>query len=185
MMTFTTDLQTLLPQLSPWLSETEAAHALTYQHPARQQQYQGGRALLRQLVCETHGYAPEQVHIRRQPNGAPLLQIAGVSWFCSISHTANAVAVAASPTQPLGIDIEQLKPRRRQDAIIKQYQNGFFVDIGPNDLEGFYQRWTLAEAVTKLEQGLLLKTLRRDPSNYLKKAEFQHQDHCLTCLYRP
>ncbi|MDX1706738.1 hypothetical protein [Pseudidiomarina sp.] len=185
MMTFTTDLQALLPQLSPWLSETEAAHALTYQHPARQQQYQGGRALLRRLVCETHGYPPEQVHISRQPNGAPLLQVDGANWYCSISHTANAVAVAAHPSQPLGIDIEQLKPRRRQDAIIAQYQNGFFAGIDPEDLEGFYQRWTLAEAVTKLEQGLLLKTLRRDPSDYLKKAEFQRQDHCLTCLYRP
>lgn len=185
MMTFTTDLQTLLPQLSPWLSETEAAHALTYQHPARQQQYQGGRALLRRLVCETHGYTPEQVRISRQPNGAPLLQVDGTSWYCSISHTANAVAVAASPTQPLGIDIEQLKPRRRQHAIIAQYQNGFFADIGFNDLEGFYQRWTLAEAVTKHEQGLLLKTLRRDPAEYLGKAGFHRKDHCLTCLYRP
>lgn len=180
---YSTDFDTLLPALDAWVTEAERQAAQTYRQIPRQQQFLAGRGLLRWLVCQTWHCAAGAVAITRQENGAPLLTVGGQPWQCSISHTKGAVLVAASPEYVVGVDVERIKPRKRLVDLVNQYQNGFFTNVDANDWEQFYQRWTLAEAVTKAEQGLLLATLKRTVQDYaLHAAHSVVGDYMLCCF---
>src|SRR5690554_4794361 len=159
--TYSTDFNTLLPALDAWVTEAERQVAQTYKQVPRQQQFLAGRGLLRWLVCNTWHCAAGAVTITRQANGAPLLSVGGQHWQCSISHTKGAALVAASPAYMVGVDIEKVKPRKRLAELVANYQDGFFSDMSAAHWQLFFKRWTLAEAVTKAEQGLLLQTLKR------------------------
>lgn len=151
--------------------------------PQRQQQFLAGRALLRWLCCQQLQVAPEQVEIVRQANGAPQLTVAGQHYSCSISHKDQAILVAIAAEGALGLDIEKIQLRKRQAQLIAQFADGFMHGIQPDDLAGFYQRWTLAEAVTKAEQGKLLATLHRQHSAYVAKSHHIVVADWLMCVY--
>jgi|SRR5690554_406946 len=181
--TYSTDFNTLLPALDAWVTEAERQVAQTYRQVPRQQQFLAGRGLLRWLVCETWHCAAGAVTITRQANGAPALTVGGQLWQCSISHTKGAVLVAASPEYVVGVDIERIKPRKRLADLVNQYRNGFFADVNADNWEQFYQRWTLAEAVTKAEQGLLLATLKRPVEDYAEHATHTIAGDYVLCCY--
>ncbi|CUA87376.1 4'-phosphopantetheinyl transferase family protein [Pseudidiomarina woesei] len=180
---YSTDFDTLLPALEAWVTQAEREAAQIYRQLPRQQQYLAGRGLLRRLVCETWHCAAGAVSITRQENGAPLLTVGGNVWQCSISHTKGAVLVAASPEFVVGVDVELIKPRKRLADLVSQYQHGFFADVNAENWSQFYQRWTLAEAVTKAEQGLLLNTLKRPVANYGQQAVHQCEQQFMFCCY--
>ena len=183
---YSTDFDTLLPALEAWVTQAEREAAQTYRQQPRQQQFLAGRGLLRWLVCETWHCAAGAVTITRQANGAPQLHVGGQRWQCSISHTKGAALVAASPAYVVGVDIERIKARKRLADLVHQYQQGFFTDVNPANWPQFYQRWTLAEAVTKAEQGLLLDTLKRPVADYAAHAvNHQHNDDYMLCCYTP
>lgn len=182
---FSTDFDTLLPALEAWVTEAEQEAAQAYRQGPRQQQFLAGRGLLRWLVCHTWHCAAGAVSITRQANGAPLLSVGGQHWQCSISHTKGAVLVAASPEYVVGVDIESIQPRKRLAELVANYQDGFFSDMSAEHWHLFFQRWTLAEAVTKAEQGLLLQTLKRPVADYELAATHQQQDDFMLCCYAP
>lgn len=180
---YSTDFDTLLPALEAWVTQAEREAAHTYRQLPRQQQYLAGRGLLRRLVCQTWHCAAGAVAITRQENGAPLLTVGGQAWQCSISHTKGAVLVAASPEFVMGVDVELIKPRKRLAELVKQYQHGFFADVDATNWPQFYQRWTLAEAVTKAEQGLLLNTLKRPVVDYGEQSVHHTEQQFILCCY--
>ncbi|MFC7158962.1 4'-phosphopantetheinyl transferase family protein [Pseudidiomarina halophila] len=90
--------------------------------------------------------------------------------------------VALSPDQAVGVDVERLKPRKQ---LVRLLKTGFMAGLETEDLAQFYQRWTLAEAVTKTEQGLLLEVLKRDSGAYETHARFRQQADCMLCCYTP
>lgn len=182
---YSTDFDTLLPALDAWVTQAERDAAQTYRQQPRQQQYLAGRGLLRWLVCQTWHCAAGAVAISRQENGAPLLTVGGQSWQCSISHTQGAVLVAASPEYVVGVDVERIKPRKRLADLVNQYQGGFFADVDPSNWEQFYQRWTLAEAVTKAQQGLLLNTLKQPLTDYDRHATHSRHHDLVLCCFSP
>lgn len=171
--------------LQPWLLPSERQHAEAYQSAQRASQYLAGRALLRWLVCQTQQVSAERVLINRADNGAPLLSIDGLAWSCSISHKSGAVMVAYRRVGRLGIDIEQIQQRKRQAELVSEFATGFMRGVAEQDLAQFYQRWTLAEAVTKARQGKLLATLREDPQPLLAQARFVAATQHMLCLYAP
>ncbi|RWU09513.1 hypothetical protein EGC76_07760 [Pseudidiomarina gelatinasegens] len=180
---FSTDFNTVLPALDAWVTSAEQEAALLYRQQPRQQQFLAGRGFLRWLVCQQWHCAAGAVAISRQDNGAPLLSVGGQQWQCSISHTKGGVLVAASPEYVVGVDIEVVKPRRRLVELVEQYQDGFFSNLDGSDWQLFYQRWTLAEAVTKAEQGLLLSTLKRPVDDYQQRAEHAFSNGYMLCCY--
>lgn len=177
------ELEQLVNALQPWLSVDEKRHALKYSSRARQRQYLVGRGLLRWLACKVTTVDVDNVSISRQQNGAPALRIAGLELACSISHKENAVMVACGDATALGIDIEQLQPRKRQTQLLENFSDGFMQGVAGNDLETFYRRWTLAEAVTKAHQGKLLATLRQPYREYLQSAVFHVETSHIFCCY--
>ncbi|RUO63513.1 4'-phosphopantetheinyl transferase family protein [Pseudidiomarina insulisalsae] len=176
-------LRQLARALANWNSAAEVTRAQTYQSESRQQQHLAGRGLLRKLVCEVTGAAKEDVHITRQQNGAPQLRIGNEQLACSISHKADAVLVAFGQAEQLGVDIEAIAVRKRHDDLISQFSEGFMDGVEVSDLTTFYQRWTLAEAVTKARQGKLLATLKEAFAGYQSAAVFHQEADFMMCCY--
>lgn len=175
-------LKQLAAVLQPWISVNELNCAQDYASEARQLQYLSGRGLLRWLACQMTSAAPGDVHIQRQDNGAPLLAIANTKLSCSISHKDDAVMVAFGDVTSLGIDIEKIQLRKRHKDLLEEFNDGFMQGVASTDLVVFYQRWTLAESVTKAQQGKLLATLRESFAKYVDQAVFHSaQDHMLCC----
>lgn len=179
------DLAQLAEPLSRWLSADELVQLQSYASAARQRQYLVGRGLLRWLACTEIGCSASDVTIQRQASGAPQLMIAGQSLACSISHKDDAVLVAFGEVDALGVDVETLTARQRQIDLLNRFRNGFMQGVLKDDWQLFYQRWTLAEAVTKAEQGKLLATLRRSATVYEKFAVFHCEHGHELCCYSP
>ncbi|HEX5792880.1 MAG TPA: hypothetical protein VFY01_06355 [Rheinheimera sp.] len=160
-------LQLLTPaQCRAWLAQTEWQHAQTLS-AKRARQFCNGRALIRKLLCQHQPLHNDAITIELPADKAPALTVEGQCWQLSISHSANAVAVAVSHSNKLGLDIEQLKPRN-YTALSQQY----IALAGAEDLTGFYQRWTTAEACSKYSGEPLLQVLSKTlpdkmPCHYL------------------
>lgn len=120
----------------------------------RRRQFCNGRALTRQLLRQYHGVDHSDILIDLPTNNAPNLMVSGESWQLSISHSAQAIAVAISRTIRLGLDIEQLKGRN-----ITEFCRQFTALAGAVDEHSFYQHWTAAEAYSKYSGEPLFQVL--------------------------
>jgi 4'-phosphopantetheinyl transferase len=115
--------------------------------------------LLRQALGQLLGVAPQAVVLAEQPGAAPLLEsprCAGAG--LSISHSGPWVAVAASASVPLGLDIEVLDPARAVDALAAQAfdaQRLAWWQARPASTRrrDFYAQWCAQEARIKLGRG--------------------------------
>ena len=107
-------------------------------------------ALLRLVLSELTGYAPQQHRIDRScptcgsaDHGRPVLRNAGV--HVSLARTRTAVAVAVSPDAPVGVDVEHVA-RTRFDGFCT-------VTLGPRETASDDRQraraWTRKEAVLK------------------------------------
>lgn len=140
-----------------------------------------GTSLLKQLVANTEGVQLSDISVQKKANGAPVLNVAGDSFFCSISHKDTVVAAAYSTKHPVGIDIENLATPKKYHRIRSHYANGFL--HGCDSRQAFFYRWTLAEAYAKASGTPLLTVLETPftplPSNtfYTDIASF------LLCAY--
>ncbi|CAB0150777.1 hypothetical protein PSI9734_01216 [Pseudidiomarina piscicola] len=176
---YAANLEQLVPRLRPWLTAQEHELAQGYPRLRRRLQYLAGRGLLRFLIQQQWQIPAAEIAILRHDNGAPTLRVQGETWQCSISHSHDMALVAAHPSTPVGVDVEQIKPRKQLQRIQRLE---FMRDLATNHMDAFYQRWTLAEAVTKAEQALLMEVLKRSSAPYLNHASHaQHNDYILCC----
>lgn len=169
-----------------WSVALDEAMAKQYQQPERARQFLAGRAFIRGLLQHL-GQPSESIDISRQENGAPCLQVAGQRWSCSIAHTDDAalVALSAQP-QALGVDLERLRLPRHWPRLQRKFADGMLADLGDDpDPAAFMQRWTLAEAVVKAEQGLLFEVLKRPPQAYMAHSRLLLQPPFIATLYHP
>lgn len=128
-----------------------------YRRDADRARFTVAAALLR-LVGGVHvGVAPDRLAIRRscpdcaRPHGKPVLPAAG--WECSVSHSADRVAVAIGRTGPLGVDVEALGGRTGdRDAgmaglVLAEDEAAELARYAQPD--GLLTYWTRKEAVLK------------------------------------
>lgn len=139
----------------PWLTADEYQYVQQL-GAKRAQQFSNGRALARQLLQQQQTLTPADIDISLPSAQAPTLQLQGVPWQLSISHSGSAVAVALSLSERLGVDIERRKPRQFAD-FCQQYP----ALAGAEDPERFYRAWTAAEACSKYHQQPLLDLLQQ------------------------
>lgn len=71
----------------------------------------------------------------------------------NVSHSGEKLFIAISDT-PVGIDVEQIKPRRSLDGLVKKCfalsEQNYWFDLPENEkLAVFYDFWTRKEAVVK------------------------------------
>ncbi len=137
---------------SSFLNQKEMLRLETLAAPSRREQFVAGRWLVRQLLCEMFGGKPASWHLHIASSGAPeIFPFLGV--YPSISHSGQWIAAAISDA-PVGIDIEQVYPKRDVDAIAG-------IVCSPSEIEGLKQigqeqklrefttKWTLKEAWLK------------------------------------
>ena len=73
-------------------------------------------------------------------------------WFLSLAHSQNEALCIVSK-QPVGVDLEVVKPRSTANKIARKYFHAKEVarmEIDPNPLALFLQLWTLKEAYAKV-----------------------------------
>ncbi len=120
--------------------------------------------------------------IERDENGKPYSSKS--PFFISISHCEDAV-VAAISEEPVGIDIEKLKPV--SDALIKRACNEAeieFIKAAENEgekSERFFSVWTAKEAYFKKSEIKLPSFLSVDTSSIDKKA-FKIEEYFITIV---
>jgi len=125
----------------------------------------GSRALLRGIVHEVFGVETGSAIFDSDDNGKPRLRwdLPIAPPEISISHSRDAVFVAATHLGPIGVDIES----RRHDRPLSQMALLAFGakerDAAHASPRAFYRTWSLREAMSKVTgQGLAMALDRRD-----------------------
>lgn len=120
------------------------------------------RTYLKAVLVQYLQITPPEVAIKYTANGKPF--ITGHSIHFNLSHSGNLLVVAVSKYSPVGIDLEQIKPRSSfyLMRIIKRYfslEEQRCLENKDNLLDLFYRSWVCEEAYTKfldipLQEGL-------------------------------
>lgn len=147
-------LQTLsVEDCRVWLHDDEWQYSLALSNK-RAREFCNGRALIRQLLLQQSGVAVAEIQITLPSVQAPAMRVKGQTVVLSISHSQQAVAVAYSLEQPVGLDLEYMKSRD-----FAQLSDEFAALNAATDSATFYQSWTAAEAYSKFSQQPLLSVL--------------------------
>lgn len=154
-------------------------HLAKTMSPKRSRQFCNGRALTRRLLQQHHAALTADVSISLPSDSAPVLTVAAVRWYLSISHSAHAIAVAISNTNKLGLDIEQLKPRN-----IADFTAEYRALAGAVDTTGFYRRWTAAEAYSKYSGEPLLQLLHHSLPDDIPQYHLPLNGYMLCLVYQ-
>lgn len=112
---------------------------------------QKSEPFLRQVLAH---YLPEQnLRIERCEFGKPFLPDFPKVQF-NVSHSGEKLLIAVSDEVPVGIDIEQIKPRKSLSGLVKKCfslaeQEHWFSQSENEQIALFYDFWTRKEAVVK------------------------------------
>lgn len=137
------DLSALSGPIAPPASVAE--HVRRYAHAPDRRRSAAAWRLLQMLVAEVAPDLPFSPQFL--PSGKPILE--GI--YISLSHSGNLVCAAVS-SQPVGVDVEQMKPRKLDSLARRCLSVGEFrrYQQAEDPLSFFYQHWTAKEACAKL-----------------------------------
>ena len=147
------------------------------------------RAALRVSLCERLGCRNEQLSFSYLEHGKPVAEVNGkrIPIGFNLSHSGGHGLIAIAAHEPLGIDVEERKPRRSFDGIGRRVYGPEERRLltkakGVDKAALFYRLWTLKEALIKaLGTGFALSPstfevpkpmLRGEPS---ARFQFPHQ----------
>lgn len=147
-----------LPGTLDWLTPQERARYDAMRSLRRREQFLVGHWLLRTLATEFSASPPEDWSFFLDERGRPALRSRnrdGSALHASVSHSGDWVACAVSE-QPIGIDIEcDSRPRdldRLAGEVFPAEQWRPFAELPEAERRlGFYEQWTLREAIGKRE----------------------------------
>lgn len=144
------------------LSPTEQARASRFHFDQDRQRFQMARGVLRILLGQYLGLAPEQVEFEYGPYGKP--SVAGAELQFNLSHSQGLAVYAFSLDRPLGVDVEYLRPVPQLLRIAQRYfspseQTQLQALSEAEQIEGFFQYWTCKEAYLKAQGTGLADTM--------------------------
>ena len=161
----------MAPPVSRWMSPEELARLAAMRARARAEQFAAGRWLARRLLAVTFGGEAAEWSLSAAEDAPPLAThtrgAVGTPVFLSIAHSGDHLACAVSDL-PVGIDIEDMQPRKHLDTLIEATTTEAerdalpaLLDVGDElaKLEAFYELWTLKEAWIKCQGGNLFRTM--------------------------
>lgn len=135
------------------LSAEEQEKAGRYPIAERRIVFVTARSVLRKLLAAKLGTSPEHVPIRIGERGKPYLENASVSF--NVSHSGNWILIAIAEGREIGVDIEQINPKRPLERLADR----FYHEEEKAELKArpstktFFEIWTRKEAYLKLEGG--------------------------------
>jgi len=142
-----------LARLSAWLSPAEHTRAARFGRDSLRQRYVIGRALLRSLLGNALGLAPDAVPIVRGAHGRPQLDdIQGIDF--NVSHTQDMSLVGIARGPRIGVDIERADREVNADGLSRKFLAPLErATLDPRDAgqrrSRFLRYWTCKEAMSK------------------------------------
>lgn len=144
------DLADYRAELRGLLDEVEQVRRQRYQQSVDRRRFTLAAALLRVVAGRQLGLPARRLVIDRgcpdcdRQHGKPRLRDAA-DLHVSVSHSGNLIAVATTPTAPIGVDVEVVTERDYLDLARAFLAPGELVDGS----DSFYTLWTRKEAVIK------------------------------------
>jgi len=139
-----------------WLDEEEASRAERYRHPQAREAFVRTRAYLRWLLGQYLEMAPNAIRFTLNRHGKPRLaesqEDRGLVF--NVSHSGNLALLGFARDSPLGLDVEQLRPRRQleplADYCFSAAERKRWRKLAPEQrLAAFVRYWTVKEAFCK------------------------------------
>lgn len=145
------------PQYLRLLDELEQGRFAGYRQDADKRRFLTGRVLAKTIAAERLGLAVEDVSFDAtcedcgKPHGRP--RVPGADLALSISHSGELIGVAATPSVPVGLDVEAAT-RRAEDSLIEYALSPAEVASlagldAAQKAAAFFVYWTRKEAVMK------------------------------------
>ena len=140
-------------ELLSLLTQKEVLRAGRFHFMRDYTRYVYSHAMLRQVLGEYVGQAPQEVAIKEASGGKPYLQHErGV--FFNLSHSDELFAIGVAHGHEIGIDIEKCKALKDMELIARRIMTrgeyGLFRGCdGRARLDFFYRCWVRKEAVVK------------------------------------
>lgn len=146
---FTADVSALQALLAP----DEIERAMRFHSLLDKDYFIITRGLLRKTVSQYNGVSPCEIVFSYGLHGKPYLQDNPYFIEFNASHSADLAIFAMTTHQPIGVDIEKIKPVFKE-KIAKRYFNAeeYAELMSLSDqarIEKFYQLWTRKEAIIK------------------------------------
>jgi 4'-phosphopantetheinyl transferase len=147
----------------PLLSENEVAAANRFRFERHRVLYAFAHGMLRLTLAGYTGRDPRALQFETIGNGRPELIDRAVRF--NLSHTKGLVLIGVTASLDLGVDVEEVEPRRGEDEKLAMRV------FAPRELAAwreerdrlttFYDRWTLKESYIKARGDGLSLELRR------------------------
>ena len=165
------------------LSSEEQAELNKLRDTTRRQLKLHAHARLRQEAASLLHVHPEELNFAKGEHGKPFfMQNNGLHF--SFSYTKDAALIALAE-QPVGIDIEKIRPHRMR--FTQNIGTPHELDVlraAPDDLELFYTFWTRKEAWVKLTGSGLTVPLNSfdvwEGPAAARLSTFQKDDYCIS-----
>lgn len=115
---------------------------------------------LRRILSGYLNLKPEEINFEISPTGKPTHP----KLFFSLSHSQNLALIAVSKEQPVGIDVEFVRPVPNKRLIIQRFfapsEQHYLEQFEPDQQDlAFFKIWTAKEALSKLKGARLLDEL--------------------------
>ncbi|AFY51094.1 phosphopantetheine--protein transferase [Nostoc sp. PCC 7524] len=145
-----------LEDLAATLSDDELTRANRFYFPEHRQRFIAGRGILRSILGNYLGIAPEKIKFDYEPRGKPILaeglQHSGLLF--NLSHSDNLALCAVNYTRPIGIDLEYLRGISDIEALAKRFFLPSEYDVvrslpDEQKQKTFFRYWTCKEAYLK------------------------------------
>lgn len=147
--------QDTLTRLDETLRSDERARASRYRTETLQGRFVAGRGLLREILAGYLDRDPSDLAFSYGPNGKPSLEPSTGLEF-NLSHSGGVALLALTKGVPIGVDVEEIDPRRDVQGILGRFfaegEQAEFLTLPDDESQKvltFYRGWARKEAFLK------------------------------------
>ena len=139
-----------------WLDDDERARAHRFQHAGARRRYVLCRSSLRSLLTHALDCSSQHLAFETLQHGKPVALVnrleAPINF--NVSHSGQYGLIALAPQRRVGVDVEELVPKRNLDVLIEAVlspdeQAAVTSVTGRRRLQLFLDLWTTKEALSK------------------------------------
>src|SRR3954463_6657168 len=131
------------------LSEDELLRAAAFKVEDGRRNFVATRGALRTLLGRYLNEDPATLRFATTTNGKPRLDLHPSSLQFNVSHSGDAGLIAIAREKDVGIDVEQIKPRRDLDGLAKRVFTTREREAISGEARAFYRHWVAKEAFVK------------------------------------
>ncbi|HUP42520.1 MAG TPA: 4'-phosphopantetheinyl transferase, partial [Thermoanaerobaculia bacterium] len=110
-----------LDRLAATLDPAERERAARFHFEVHRRRFTAGRGLLRRLLGELLGVAPEALVFAYGEKGKPRLVAGAAELRFNLSHSANGALLAVARGRELGVDLEAIRPMDDAEALVERF----------------------------------------------------------------